>query len=97
MRNSRGNIKVRGGGGEVSPWQRRYYPAALRRDHGGAGISLQLVERTMPDQMSTLQPVENLMLEQMDMPEGIVAHTEPMLEQGKNMRRKDKQREPSTY
>lgn len=35
-------------------------------DHGGADISPMPVERIMPEHMSTLQPVEDSTLEQMD-------------------------------
>lgn len=38
-------------------------------NHVGAAISLQPVERTTPEQMSTMQPVERTMPKQVEMPQ----------------------------
>jgi len=42
----------------------------------------------MPEQISTLKPVENAMLEEIDIPEGTVAHRGCILEEGKSVRRR---------
>lgn len=43
------------------------FPKEPGEDHGEADISLQLVERTMVEQIFTLQPTENSTLAQVDM------------------------------
>lgn len=56
--------------------------------HGREDIPLQPMERTTLEQKPTLQPGEDHTLEQIDM---------PLLEQRKSMRRKEIQKEISTY
>ena len=43
------------------------------------------------------QPMEASTPEQMDIPEGMVAHGEPLLEQRKKVMRKEKQRGTAMY
>ncbi|KAM6191798.1 LOW QUALITY PROTEIN: MORN repeat-containing protein 1 [Sarcoramphus papa] len=77
------------------------------RNHGGAGVSVQPM-KTTAEQIFTLQPMEAPTPEQVNFPEGTAAHGKPtqeqvlltgtvacggaMLEQGKNVRRKEQQR-----
>lgn len=59
--------RERGGGrGSTYKHQGRYSSAVHGGDDGGAGIFLQPVDRTMVEQISILQPVEDPMPELLD-------------------------------
>lgn len=55
------------------------------------------MEETRLEQISTLQSMEDHMLKQLGIPEGNAAHGEHTLEQRKDVRKKEQQRETSLY
>lgn len=65
MRQSSENTKIREerGGGSV-PNAGPEIPLKPGRDHNGAGVSLQTVEKSVVDQVFTLQPMEDPMPKQ---------------------------------
>jgi len=70
VRNNPADAKVREGGvgGNPGTYWRGHSPIARGRDNGGAGNSQYPMERTILEQISTLQPVEDPTPGQVDMP-----------------------------
>ena len=75
------------------PAPRQRLPHSPWGDHTEAGISLQPMKRTTPDQISTPWPMEHPTdTSRWILPEGLQPRQEPTVEPGKSMKRKEQKR-----